>query len=293
MAHPLRIRRNARRAGNYVARRNASRNAAHPAQRHSRVRSIGRWLAAPLATMALLLGMSFGTAPRANAQFSIAAIPILVNIFNFLKQVNTVCGQILGIENQMYSIRNQTLAPLSALSYARNLASTINGTYYAYLGSVRGMPVRFAITPTTQSLQSVMYGPAPGAIAAAYNNVWGAKPQTGAISSDLATSVDAGDAAANEVLALSAGSDVYASSINNAVTQISSQLATANNTPGSASIYIAQARLLELHSKVVQQRLLAAELRLRAASLAQKTAQLKAVARNNNSTMTGITGLVR
>ena len=186
-----------------------------------------------------------------------------------LTDINRVRSEVLHTEQQ-------ALWPVALIAETRNYITTIKASYRGWMNSVFAIRVNSAILPASRSFESEFLSAQSGqihAIGQSYTTEYGAQPVAGAAPQLNLQMMDMEDATARDATEQSMAADQATQTMLQTAQKIEDQAET--TAPGTADMVAAEARMAELASIAMQQKLLAYQLREAAIELAHRDAVLK------------------
>ena len=172
-----------------------------------------------------------------------------------------------SISQQINQEQQQVIAPSSQVSSTQGWLSLAQRQYNGWFSQVNGISLNSATTPQVAAfLNSTQRAGSASSIRTDYTQVYGSQPNQNAVSSNVASSVDAADTSANEALTLADTSDVISQNFIMSANQMESS--AASTAPGNSTLVQAQSQAMQLYSNAIMHRLLASMLRQQAERLA-------------------------
>lgn len=207
----------------------------------------------------------------------------------FIAVLESYEKMILGYEQntasysqQINQEQQQVIAPSAQVSSTQSWLTLAQGQYNGWFSRVNGISVNSATTPQVSAYQSsIQNGGSTSSIRTNYTQVYGSQPNPTAVSSNVASSVDAADTSANEALTLADTSDVMSQNFIKSANQMESSAASA--APGNSTLVQAQSQAMQLYSNAIMHRLLASMLRQQAERLAEIGSEIKNSAAAHNA----------
>lgn len=243
-----------------------------------RAKTIDWWR---LSSLMLLLVLVLTIPRKANASVA-DIISFLQSIISTVqKDIGQALSQIQRVETEVGQTRQQVVWPIAAINQARSLSSHMQAQYAPILQSVRQLSVASATLQATSDLERVIrsrntlgMGQADQYYASVYSHV-PAVTDAAPLERNL---VDMDDALARSAIKQTIASDQNSEQILSMADSLEQRTAAA--APGSAIYLNVEAQLASLHSQAQSLKILAAEMRVEAGSLAHDNTVLKQRALN-------------
>jgi hypothetical protein len=192
-------------------------------------------------------------------------------------------NSILSVDQAISNFQQSVVWPQQLIAQAQALVGTLEGMF-TQIESVMKIPVASATLPVGQQLEQILLSrnaqqiPSTGA---SYTAVYGQLPTSTQASSQTLNLIDMADAVAQDAMKRAIEIDNLADLELQAADQINQSIQTA--APGSAPIIEAQADAWLVRANAYTQAATADLMRVRAATLADRGADLKAGATNTTS----------
>lgn len=212
-------------------------------------------------------------APRpARAQGSlIGAIQAVLNVVNGV--IHTALTAEQNVRNTISALYQQVMWPVNLIHQAHAMVTQMIGQYRNQMYSILRVRLQSATLPSTQALEGVIRNGQVTdfrALTTNYSNVYGPVPGSSSASPYDQQMTDMDDALSQDMLkTLKESDDADALSLS-AADQIEN--AAAQAAPGSAPFLTATAVVGAIQSQAVMQKMIAADLRQEAGSLAHRVA---------------------
>ena len=186
-------------------------------------------------------------------------------------------------QNQLQSLQQQVLYPLSEINSIRSWSGNVINSYRGWMASVYNLPLKSAQLPNPASLESVFMSGNTASIATIsvpFTNTYGSVPNSYIAPSPVRQMTDMGDALTQDALKQTIASDAASASL---LQMADTMENNATAAPGTASYVSASAYAATLQTLAYQHKLLASQLREEAAALAHESAKVKqsAISANN------------
>jgi hypothetical protein len=204
----------------------------------------------------------------------------LTDIFGAIDStISNVIGhtltQITGLQNQNSTLTQSVLWPQSLINQTKGWSRSLIGQYRGWMASVYNLPIQSAQLASPRQLEAAFGSGNVGSIpsiGAGFTQTYGALPGPNQAPIALRQTMDADDAFARDALMLTVASDQASANLLSLADGMENDAAVA---PGTAAYVSASAYAATLASLAYQHKLLAAQLREEAASLADESAQMK------------------
>jgi hypothetical protein len=241
--------------------------------------------------------VAFLNVGSAQGQFDLGAIMAFLATMNTAMQETMAVPltAIQGIEQQSMTFQQQTIYPTSQISLTQGLSSTF-GAQMSQMQSTTSTPTPMAQPGTAQatleaSSLSGNAGQIPS-IPSEYQQVYGPTPTSIQVSNPQQLSaIDMGDAQAKDALAKAVQLDAAATTEMGIATQLIQE--AQSSTPGTAGMVQSQAAAWLLQAQAYSQGALAELLRVRSASLAYQSLELKTAGTMNQNTNQAVQNVVQ
>jgi hypothetical protein len=220
------------------------------------------------------------------ANAGIADILTLLNTITSTLE-NSIGAVLSGIQSLNATVRNfeeQVVWPVTLINQARAEVSQVRAQFTSLAGQIHSIPTNSATLVSPSHLEALLRSQQSrslGQISASYVQVYQALPQANQATATQRTLMDVDDALALGALKTSTASDQASQQMLGVAEGIEQQAAEA--APGSAPLLTAQAQVANLENQAMLQRMLAAELRQEAATLAHANAMRKQSADANRT----------
>ncbi len=250
------------------------------------LKAAGRWVWQRRLRVAVLALVFVLIAPRpAKSQFLDPCCAILeAGLSTIASTLSGVIGggldSILSVDKTIQTFEQSVVWPQQLISEAKALVGSLQGVFNQ-IESVMNVPVNSATLPTSQQLEQNLLSQDAGQIqntSANYAAVYGQLPTTTQASPQSRNLMDMADAVAQDAMKRSIEIDNLADLELQAADQINQSIQTA--APGSAPIIEAQADAWLVRANAYTQAATADLMRVRAAALADRSADLKLGAAN-------------
>ena len=191
---------------------------------------------------------------------------------------STIGGQltlITSLEQQFQNLQQQTLYPLSLINSIRSWSGNLVNSYRGWMSSVYKLNLNSAQLLSPSQLEAAFTSGNTATIASIptqFTNTYGTVPSATAASPGARQMMDMSDALAQDALKQTVASDAASASLLAMADTMEDQATVA---PGTASYVSASAYAATLQTLAYQHKLLAAQLREEAATLAHQSANLK------------------
>ena len=226
-----------------------------------------------LACGATLLSICLTVPTLANGQF----LGVFNAIFSSIQNdIGSSLSSINQMAEQMRTLYERTVAPLSAINQARGFVVYSIASYRARMNQIFYTPYTSAVTSGPERFESVLHSRASTEIPdlqASFTSNFGAVPTVNAASPQDRVMMDIDDALGQENLKTTLIADQGADAILETATQMESQVAV--STPGSNPFLTAQAQVANIRCQAYLQKMLAAELRQEAGRIAHDDVLIK------------------
>ena len=249
-------------------------------------KAAGRWVWQRRLRVAVLALVFVLIAPRpAKSQFLDPCCAILeAGLSTIASTLSGVIGgglnSILSVDKTIQTFEQSVVWPQQLISEAKALVGSLQGVFNQ-IESVMNVPVNSATLPTSQQFEQNLLSQDAGQIpntSANYTAVYGQLPTTTQASPQSRNLMDMADAVAQDAMKRSIEIDNLADLELQAADQINQSIQTA--APGSAPIIEAQADAWLVRANAYTQAATADLMRVRAAVLADRSADLKLGAAN-------------
>src|SRR5215471_3136607 len=248
-----------------------------------------RWLWAQrlrLATLALLLVL-FKPQPVRSQFIDPCCAMLAAGLSTIASTLSGVIGgglnNILSIDQAISNFQQSVVWPQQLIAQAQALVGTLEGMF-TQIESVMKVPVASATLPTSQQLEQILLSRNAQQIpntGANYTAVYGQLPASTQASPQTLNLIDMADAVAQDAMKRAIEIDNLADLELQAADQINQSIQ--NAAPGSAPIIEAQADAWLVRANAYTQAATADLMRVRAATLADRGADLKTGATNTTS----------
>ncbi len=200
------------------------------------------------------------------------------SIFSVL--LGTITGPIGGAltniqsaENALHTVTQTVAFPISIINAAHSFITTNNSRFAPYMNQVAGMQISAATLPTTQSFEGTLTSGGT-ASQSSYFSTFGPRLNTPSQQSNsVKQQQDMNDAVSLDAIDLAGRAT---SSANSTISLSNTMQSTASSvSPGDADLLSAQANASLLASIAIEHQLLAAQIRIEAATLADQSLNKK------------------
>lgn len=209
-------------------------------------------------------------------------------------EIGGVLSDIESVETKLNHYRQEVVWPLEELNQMRAFVGATRARYGGIMSQIHSMKNNSAGLTNPRQLESALRGGSSiglNQFQPFYRQVYASVPSTNAASAAQRDMMDIDDALAMDALKTTVVSDQTTAQFLNLADSIEEQAATA--APGSAPILTAQARLTDLVAQAHMKKMIAAELRQEAASLAHQNALLKRSAAATRNVQTQIQQMLK